>query len=156
MSLLLTSPAFVEGGTIPSRFTCDGENVSPELHIANVPKGTAALVLVMDDPDIPGFVKEKFGIQKFDHWAVYNVPADTAVIPEGALVGTGALNTSGEAQYTGPCPPDREHRYIFRVYAVSSTLTFVKTPTLDEVETAAQGIMLESATLMGRYARINN
>ena len=153
MSLSLTSPAFEEGGLIPSKFTCDGENVNPELRIANVPEGTKSLVLVMDDPDIPESVKQSRGIEKFDHWALYDIPADTVVIPEGATLGTSAENSTGKVGYTGPCPPDREHRYFFRLYALSGTLNFIKSPTLDELETAAQGMSLGEATLMGRYDR---
>jgi Raf kinase inhibitor-like YbhB/YbcL family protein len=152
----ITSPVFPQGGLIPSKFTCDGENISPEIRIEGVPEGTESLVLVMDDPDIPDSVKQSRGIEKFDHWAVYGIPADTAVIPEGAQIGTGALNGRGEATYTGPCPPDREHRYFFRVYALSGTLNFIKAPTLDELETAAQGMMLGKAELIGRYNRPQN
>lgn len=153
MSLSLTSPAFEANGLIPSKYTCDGENVSPELHIEHVPEGTESLILVMDDPDIPDSVKEARGIEKFDHWAVYNIPNDTTTIKEGASIGTGAQNSRGTFVYTGPCPPDREHRYVFRLYAVSGTLNFIKAPTLDEVEVAAKGMIIESATLIGRYDR---
>ena len=153
MSLILSSPVFSEGGSIPSKYTCDGVNVSPELHIDNVPEGTKSFVLVMDDPDIPEFVKKERGIEKFNHWALYNIPADTRILKEGELIGTSAMNGRGEAKYTGPCPPDREHRYIFRLYAVSGQLNFLQAPTLDEVETAARGMMLGSSTLTGRYNR---
>ncbi len=154
MSLSLTSPAFEEGGLIPSRYTCDGENISPGLTIENVPTGTKSLVLVMDDPDIPDTVKQARGIEKFDHWAVYNIPADTSEIAEGATVGELGLNSRGDLSYVGSCPPDREHRYFFRLYALSGMLTFAEAPSLDELELAAQGILLEKATLMGRYKRV--
>lgn len=156
MSLTLTSPAFSENGLIPPTYTCDGENVSPELRIENIPRGTQSLVLVMDDPDIPDSVKQARGIEKFDHWAVYNIPPDTTVIKEGEVLGTGAQNGRGTFVYTGPCPPDREHRYVFRLHALSGTLNFIKAPTLDEVEEAAKGMTIESATLIGRYNRPGN
>lgn len=154
MKLTLTSPAFVENGKIPSEYTCDGTNVNPEIHISGVPEGTQSLVLVMDDPDIPDFVKKERGIEKFDHWAVYNIAPDTTVIKTGEVIGSGALNSTGKTGYIGACPPDREHRYIFRLYAVSGTLNFIKTPTLDELETAVKGMMLDTATLIGRYERV--
>ncbi len=153
MSLTLTSPAFPEGGRIPAPYTCDGDNVSPELHISGVPEGTQSLVLVMDDPDIPDSVKQVRGIETFDHWVVYNIEADTEVIQEGEALGMSGMTSIGKTGYVGPCPPDREHRYIFRLYAVSDVLHFEKTPTLAEVEAVAQGKSLESATLMGRYER---
>lgn len=156
MSFALTSPVFEVDGLIPSEYTCDGEGVSPELHIENVPEGTASLVLVMDDSDIPESVKQARGIEKFNHWAVYNIPADTKVLPRAWDGGTGALNSTGAVGYRGPCPPDREHRYIFRLYALSGTLNFIKTPTLDEVESAAEGMMLGKAELIGRYNRPSN
>lgn len=154
MSFSISSSAFKDGERIPSKYTCDGENVNPEIRIQGVPEGTVSLVLVMDDPDIPDSVKQSRGIEKFDHWAVYNIPADTTVIPEGEIVGTGGLNGRGSTAYTGPCPPDREHRYFFRVYALSGTLNFIQAPTLDELEEVAKSSALESATLMGRYERI--
>ncbi len=153
MSFSLTSPVFTDGGLIPEKFTCDADNVSPELRIQGVPEGTESLILVMDDPDIPESVKTARGIEKFNHWALYNIPKDTTVLPEGASIGTAGLNGRGDTAYTGPCPPDREHRYFFRLYAVTGTLNFIKAPTLDEIETAGQGMMLASTTLMGRYVR---
>jgi hypothetical protein len=157
MAFTLTSPAFTEGGLIPSKYTCDGENLSPELHIGNVPPGTEALVLVMDDPDIPDLVKQSRGIETFDHWVVYNIPKDTVVIPEGAKsFGTSGINSAGSHGYRGPCPPDRQHRYFFRLYAVSGTLNFLKAPTLREVEEASRGMVLGEATLMGKYEREKN
>jgi len=157
MALTLTSSVFEPGETIPSKYTCDGDNVNPPLSISGVPEGTKSLVLVMDDPDIPEEVKAARGIEKFDHWAVYNVAADTAEIPENVALASAALNGRGEEAYTGPCPPPQyeptEHRYIFRLYAVSGQRNFISTPTLDEVEQAAEGMMLEKAELIGRYER---
>ncbi len=154
MSLTLTAPTFIDGERIPSKYTCDAENINPELHIENIPEGTQSLVLVMDDPDIPDSVKKSRGLEKIDHWVLYNIPATTAVIPEGGTVGTAGVNTRGLLAYAGPCPPDREHRYFFRLYAVSGTLNFLKTPTLYDVEEAAKAMMIEMTTLMGRYERI--
>lgn len=153
MTFILSSPAFKDGASIPTKYTCDGENISPELRISGVPDGTQSFVLVMDDPDIPDAVKQSRGIEKFDHWALYNIPVETTLVTEGASVGTGALTSLGKEGYVGPCPPDREHRYFFRLYALSGTLNFIKAPTLDEVETAARGMELGRATLMGTYVR---
>lgn len=153
--MTLSASAFEDGGQIPSKFTCDADNVSPELSIENAPEGTESFVLVMDDPDIPDSVKERLGAEKFDHWVLYNIPGDTRTIPEGNAPGTHGLTSRGEAAYAGPCPPDAEHRYIFRLYALSGQLNFIKAPTLDEVEAAAQGSALESASLTGRYERVN-
>jgi len=154
MSLTLSSPVFEDGGSIPSQYTCDAENINPELHIHNVPEGTQSLVLVMDDPDISEAAKIERGIDVVDHWVLYNIDPTTSVITEGATIGEQGLNVSGQVGYRGPCPPDREHRYFFRLYAISGTLSFVQTPTLKEVEDAARSMMIEQTTLMGRYKRI--
>lgn len=157
MALTLTSPAFEPNGTIPSQYTCDGANTIPPLAIEGAPEGTMSFVLVMDDPDIPAEIKASRGIEKFDHLAQYNIQPETAVIIDGTLPGDAALNSRGETGYTGPCPPaeyePREHRYVFRLYALSRTLAFDETPTLDQVEAAAREYALADTELIGRYAR---
>lgn len=153
MSLTLSSPTFENGGAIPQKYTCDGEEINPELHIGNVPEGAQSLVLVMDDPDIPEAAKRSRGIQKWDHWVLYNIPPDTRVIQEGEVIGSAGKNTLGEPAYQGPCPPDGAHRYIFRLYALPGPLNFIQIPTLDEVESAAKGSTLASTTLTGIYGR---
>lgn len=159
MALSLSSPAFEHNGKIPSKFTCDGEGVNPSLEISGVPEGTETLVLVMDDPDIPQAVKDAQGIEKFDHWVVYNLEADTTSISEGTDVGSTGLNSVGKNAYYPPCPPPQyeptEHRYIFRLYAIRGQLNFIAVPSLDEVEAAAQGSMIEKTELIGRYARVS-
>ena len=158
MTMQLTSSAFSAGEMIPTEYTCDGNNINPPLSISGVPDGTESLVLVMDDPDIPAEVKEARNIEKFNHWAVYNLAADTTEIDAGSTAGTIGNNTRGEAAYVGPCPPPEyeptTHRYIFRLYALSGQLNFIKAPTLDEVETAAGGMMLDKAELIGLYTRV--
>ena len=157
MALTLTSPAFVQNEMIPLRYTCDGENSIPPLDIGGVPEGADSLVLVMDDPDIPMEVKDMRGIEKFDHWVVYNVSPETKRIEAGTEFAGVGLNSAGKVGYTGPCPPPEyeppEHRYVFRLYAIKGQLEFTQTPTLDEVEQAAQAVAIEKAELMGRYRR---
>ena len=156
-SLTLTSPSFLNGGIIPSQFTCDGENTPPPLTISGVPSGTKSLVLVVDDSDIPQVVKDARGIEKFDHWSLYNIPPETTEIIDSGNYSVGE-NGVGELRYTGPCPPPglepREHRYSFRLYALSGTLNFIKAPTLDELELAVAGMMIEKTELIGRYRRL--
>jgi len=156
-SLTLTSPSFLNGGIIPSQFTCDGENTPPPLTISGVPSGTKSLVLVVDDSDIPQVVKDARGIEKFDHWSLYNIPPETTEIIDSGNYSVGE-NGVGELRYTGPCPPPglepREHRYSFRLYALSGTLNFIKAPTLDELELAAAGILIDKTELVGRYQRL--
>jgi hypothetical protein len=155
MSLTLSSPAFEENGQIPSKYTCDGQGINPELDISNVPGGTESLVLLMDDPDIPDNVKATIGQDAFDHWVLYAIDPSTKTIPEGVgdALGSAGLNSGGRSGYTGPCPPDGEHRYVFTLYALKGTLNFIKAPTLSEVRTAAESNMLEKTELIGHYTR---
>jgi Raf kinase inhibitor-like YbhB/YbcL family protein len=157
MALTLSSPAFENNGTIPSTYTCDGSNTMPPLDISGVPEGTKSLVIVMDDPDIPQQVKDANQIEKFDHFVIYAIPPETTHLTADAIGGNFGINGAGDAAYAGPCPPPqyepKEHRYVFRLYALSGILNFIKAPTLDEVETAAKSQMIESAELIGRYER---
>lgn len=158
MTLTLSSPAFANSGTIPEKYTCDGEReLSPPLSIGGAPEGTKAFVLIMDDPDIPKEVKASHGIEVFDHWTVYNIPPATRGIPEGATIGSAGLNGVGSEGYIGPCPPSqyepREHRYIFALYALRDVLHFNEPPTKQQVLDALAPLLLAKTELVGRYAR---
>lgn len=158
--LTLTSSAFENGGVIPSKYTCDGDRLlNPPLSISGVPEGTKSLVLLMDDPDIPEVFKKERGIDAFDHWVLYAIPPETTQIPEGAPLGSSGLNSAGTSGYTGPCPPPEyeptKHRYIFKLYALSGTLNFIKEPTLSEVKQAVEGMVIDETELTGTYDRKN-
>lgn len=147
----MTSPAFLQGGKIPAKFTCEGDNINPELHFEGVPDGAKSLVLIMDDPDVPAFVRKE---QMWDHWVVFNIPPKMTKIEESASpFGTPGRNTEGGLDYQGPCPPDREHRYFFKLYAIDRELVLPKGATKIEVEKAMQGHILAEAVLMGRYEK---
>ena len=148
----LTSPAFSHEGMIPSKHTCDGNNVNPRLEIHDAPEGTNTFVLLMDDPDVPKHLRED---GMWDHWVVFNIPGDTTIIKEGeepcGMQGTG---TGGDTGYHGPCPPDREHRYFFKLYALDTELDLPEGSTKNAVEDAMNGHILAEAVLMGRYERV--
>lgn len=155
-TLTLTSPVFADNASIPSRFTCDGDRtVSPALSIAGVPEGTKSLALIMDDPDVPK-VLHADGV--FDHWVLFNIPADTSEIPEGGSAGVAGANGAGKNAYTGPCPPPQyepsEHRYFFKLYALDSELSLQAGATKEEVEKAMEGHIMAQTQLVGRYKRI--
>jgi Raf kinase inhibitor-like YbhB/YbcL family protein len=155
--LTLTSSAFQENASIPAQFTCDGANRSPELSISGVPAAAKSLVLIMDDPDIPEAVKTARGIDVFDHWVVFNMPPDTASLAEGQTPpGLEGANGAGKLGYTGPCPPDREHRYFFKLYALDTMLSLSEGATKAEVEAAMEGHRIESTELIGLYNRPQN
>ena len=152
--LHLTSAAFEYNAKIPSKYTCDGENISPPLLITNVPDGARSLVLFLDDPDIPENIKQERGISVFDHWVVFNIPPSVTEIPEGIQPsGTPGAGTRGEKKYLGPCPPDREHRYFFKLYALDAVLDLPEGSTKEVVSDAMNGHIMEQAELVGTYER---
>lgn len=154
LPMQLTSPAFSNDGKIPSMYTCDGANRSPPLLISDVPTAAKSLVLIMDDPDIPTFVKERYNIAVWDHLVVFNIPPTVKDIPEGKNpVGTLGKNTGGKNAYAGPCPPDREHRYFFKLYALDTMLDLPEGATKADVEKAMPGHIVAKAELVGRYER---
>jgi Raf kinase inhibitor-like YbhB/YbcL family protein len=149
--MTIASPAFAANATIPKQYTCDGASMNPPLSFSDVPSDAKSLALLMDDPDVPKNLKPD-GV--FDHWVLYNIPPTTTAIPESASgIGTPGQNGSGKAQYTGPCPPDREHRYFFKLYALDTMLSFNSPPTKAQVEQAMQGHILDQAELVAKYDR---
>jgi len=143
----LISPDFSDGSSIPDRFTCDGENISPTLNVEEVPETAKSLVLIVDDPDAPGGT--------FTHWLIWNLTSDLAQImggnpPSGAVQGT---NDFGTLRYGGPCPPSGVHRYYFRLYAVDAAPELTPRSKRKAVDAAIKGHIVGEATLMGRYAR---
>ncbi len=131
---------------IPSKYTCDGEDVSPELEFSDIPQEAESLALVMDDPDAPSGT--------FDHWVVWNIPPETEMVPEGKEPeGTQGSTGFGRRGYGGPCPPSGTHRYFFKLYALDSMLDLEEGSSKDELERVIEGHIIEKAVLMGRYSR---
>ena len=144
-----------EGEPIDPLHTCDGTNVSPALAWEGVPEGTAELALVVDDPDAPGGT--------FTHWVAYAIPADYAGLERGlppgpALSGAVSLlqglnDGSDVPGYTGPCPPQGEHGYVFTLYALDEETGLEGGATVDELRAAIEGHVLAEASLTAPYAR---
>jgi Raf kinase inhibitor-like YbhB/YbcL family protein len=155
MALTLTSSAFEPGGTIPSKYTCEGDDVSPPLAFAGVPSGTKSLALVVDDPDAPDPKAPK---KVWVHWLVYNLPAESEGLPENAsgagLPGgaTTGLSDRKETAYHGPCPPIGRHRYFLKLYALDVTLP-EKPLAKPELEAAMKGHVLARTELIGTYQK---
>jgi Raf kinase inhibitor-like YbhB/YbcL family protein len=144
----LSSTAFSDGGAIPGRFTCDGEDVSPDLTWAGAPEGTQALALVVTDPDARDFV----------HWLVYDVdgspsgglPLGVSSSPDAPAQGT---NSFGKLGYGGPCPPSGTHRYRFTLYALDQALELTGAPRIDDLRAVMHGHVIGETTLTGSYHR---
>jgi Raf kinase inhibitor-like YbhB/YbcL family protein len=155
MAMTLNSPAFKQNGQIPSKYTCEGEDVSPPLAWEGVPNGAKSLVLIIDDPDTPDPKAPKM---VWVHWLVYNIPPKTeslpenagkARLPQGALLG---LNDFKKTEYGGPCPPIGRHRYFHKLNALDITLD-LRGATKSQIERAMQGHLLANAELIGRYKK---
>lgn len=143
----ISSPAFSAGAAMPAKYTCDARDVSPPLVIGSVPAGTRSLALIMDDPDAPGGT--------WVHWVLWNIPPETREIPENA-VPVGAKqgrNSWKRASYGGPCPPSGMHRYVFKLYALDTTLNLAPSAGKAELERAMQGHLLAAGQCLGTYAR---
>jgi Raf kinase inhibitor-like YbhB/YbcL family protein len=153
MTIELTSTAFEEGGSIPAKLTCAGEDVSPYLEWHNVPEGTKSLALICDDPDAP--------MGTWVHWVIYGIPADTTSLAEGvppkesidgvALQGKNDFKRIG---YGGPCPPPgKPHRYYFKLYALDTEPDLKPGATKKDLEKAMKGHILAQGQLMGTFKR---
>jgi Raf kinase inhibitor-like YbhB/YbcL family protein len=151
MAFTLTSPSFADGGTVPVRHTCDGENRSPALTWSDVPEGTQSFVLLMDDPDAPAGT--------FLHWSVYDIPADVRELVENvaeATPGISGRNSFRRAGYGGPCPPPKDwaHRYRWAVHALDiDSLGLASGADRDAVEAKMSGHVLATARLTASYRR---
>jgi Raf kinase inhibitor-like YbhB/YbcL family protein len=145
-TMRITSSAFGENQPIPEKYTCDGPGTSPPLHIAGVPSSARSLALIVDDPDAPGGT--------FDHWLLFNIPPTTTDFAEGATAaGHPGRNGFGNTGYGGPCPPDREHRYYFKLYALDHELSLKEGAGRVDLERAMSGHVVAQAQLIGRYDR---
>lgn len=149
MEFKLTSPAFAYGKQIPSRHTCDGENINPHLVIYGAPEKAKSLALIMDDPDAPEGV--------LVHWVAWDIPPDAREIrehsvPFGTRVG---CNVWGNSSYDDPCPIAGTHRYFFRLYALDTKPELPEDAGREELESAMQGHIIATTELMGTYMRTN-
>lgn len=145
-SMKISSIAFVDEGMIPSKYTCDGDDISPPLMIENTPANAKSLVLICDDPDAPAGT--------WDHWVVFNIAPDTVEIKEGEDPrGLDGTNSWGRPGFGGPCPPTGAHRYFFKIYALDIELDLEYGAKKQEIENAMEGHIIEQAQLMGKYKR---
>lgn len=152
MDIKITRTAFEDGGMIPRKYTCDGEDVSPPLAWTGVPEGAKTIALISDDPDAP--------MGTWVHWVLFNLPATEKALPEavppdkelknGARQGRNDFRRIG---YGGPCPPGGTHRYFFKLYALDTVLNLPAGATKAELLKAMEGHILAQGQLMGKYRR---
>ncbi|HET9100345.1 MAG TPA: YbhB/YbcL family Raf kinase inhibitor-like protein [Acidobacteriaceae bacterium] len=150
----LKSSAYRAGSAIPARYSCDGDNISPAMAWKGAPARTKSFALILHDPDAPS----RGG---FTHWVIYNMDAKLNQLVENiprqanvARLGMQGKNDAGQIGYMGPCPPSGTHRYVARLFALDTMLRLKPGATQKELEAAMRGHILETATLIGTYARI--
>ncbi|MGB4292887.1 MAG: YbhB/YbcL family Raf kinase inhibitor-like protein [Bacteroidales bacterium] len=148
----IKSPAFKEGELIPSKYTCDGPDISPPLEWSDAPAGTRSFALISDDPDAP--------VGTWVHWVIFNIPANVnrlnENIPKKDVLSNGARqgrNDFGRIGYGGPCPPGGTHRYYFKLYALDKELDLKAGSTKRDLLKDMEGHVLAEAYLMGKYKR---
>ena len=153
MALQIKSGAFEEGTTIPKKYTCDGDDLSPPLSWTGVPEGTKSFAVICDDPDAP--------MGTWVHWVLWGLPPDTVSLLEGVPAETSltsgakqGLNSWPRVGYGGPCPPPgKPHRYYFKLYALDTLVTLPANTNKAALEEAMKGHTLAEAQTMGKYGR---
>jgi Raf kinase inhibitor-like YbhB/YbcL family protein len=152
MTIKVTSSAFGEGGMIPSKYTTDGQDVSPALKWDGIPDGTQSIALISDDPDAP--------VKTWVHWVMWNIPADKVELeenipqdeklPDGSVQGITDFGTHG---YGGPAPPSGTHRYYFKIYALDNKLDLKRSAKKADMLKAMERHIIAQGQLMGKYKR---
>ncbi len=147
----LFSEAFKQNGKIPFKYTCQGLDINPPLEISDVPTEAKSLALIVDDPDVPERIRKD---RLWVHWVAFNIDPKTRSIEEGIeTLGTFGRNTDGKNVYMGPCPPDKEHRYFFKLYALDSMLKLNEGISKEELLVGMSGHILAQCELIGRYEK---
>lgn len=143
----LTSPVFKNNGFIPSKYTCDGENISPPLSVAGIPSKTKSLALIVDDPDSPSGT--------WTHWLIWNINANITEIPENFFSSDSIEGTTswGKPGYSGPCPHSGTHRYFFKIFALDSKLNIPSSSLVSDFLEASQNHIIDQDQIIGRYSK---
>lgn len=142
--LTITSAVFNNNGMIPARYTCDGENISPPLHIEGIPAAAKSLALIVDDPDAPGGT--------WVHWLVWDIPVSHH-LKENSIHGMQGMTDFKIHTYSGPCPPKGTHRYFFKVYALDGLLHLPGSTARAQLERAMSEHILAYGELVGLYKK---
>jgi Raf kinase inhibitor-like YbhB/YbcL family protein len=155
MALTIESAAFQPNGNIPRKHTCEGADVSPPLAWSGEPAATKSFALIVDDPDAPD---PSAPSMTWVHWVVYNLPASTHALAEGAsrklpAGARGGKNDWKRTGYGGPCPPIGRHRYVHKLYALDTELPDLHEPTKAQLEAAMKAHVVAQAALVGTYQK---
>jgi len=142
------SSVFENNGKIPSKYTCDGEGINPSLEINDIPENAKSLAFIIEDPDAP--------VGLWIHWMIWNIqPVELKIGENDTPQGIIGKNSSGNNCFDDICPPDREHRYFFKVFALDCEIDLdPNIATREDFYKALEGHIVESCELMGRYKRV--
>ncbi len=142
--MTISSPVFEDGGMIPVKYSCEGENVNPPLDISGFPEEAVSLAIIMEDPDAPAGT--------WVHWLVWNIPV-THHIKEDHVPGKEGINDFQKHKYGGPCPPKGTHRYFIKIYALNATLDLPGNTQKKQLEKAMSEHIIGFGELIGLYKR---
>ena len=145
-NLVVQSVAFANNGHIPSKYTCEGDNINPPIEISDIPEETRSLAIIMEDPDAPA--------GDFTHWLLWNI-SPSEEIAENTNQGTSGINDFGKTGYGGPCPPSGAHHYYFKVYALDKELSITAGENKNALLEAMNGHILATGELLGRFKKKN-
>ena len=147
--LILESSAFKNGTTIPKKYGYKNSNINPPLKIRGIPQNTKSLTLIMDDPDAMGAVGKIWV-----HWIIWNIKPDTTEIKEDSIPTDSIEGKTdfGEIDYGGPAPPDKEHTYVFKLYALDTKLNLHRGASKIDVEKSMKNHILAEAKLTGKFS----
>ncbi len=143
----IKSLAFKDGEYIPSKYTCDGEDINPPLEITDIPQNAKTLALILDDPDAP--------TKTWVHWLIWNIPIDNTSIQEGKPPknATYGINDFNKLEYGGPCPPSGTHRYFFKAYALDTEIDLKEGATKEQLLEKMEGHIIEFSQIIGVYSK---
>jgi Raf kinase inhibitor-like YbhB/YbcL family protein len=147
--LKISSPAFADKGRLPAKYSCDGEGVNPPLTFSNIPPKTQSLALIVEDPDIPEQFKTQIPSGVFDHWLIWDIAADSKGFAEGGE--KRGINAAGAPGFFPACPPDKVHRYFFKLFALDKKLTGIRIQNKADLQNAMAGHIVQQAEMIGMY-----
>ncbi len=147
--LKISSPAFADNGQMPAKYSCDGAGVNPPLTFSNIPPKTQSLALIVEDPDIPEQFKAQVPGGVFDHWLIWDVAADSKGFAEGGE--KRGINAAGQPGFFPACPPDKAHRYFFKLFALDKKLAGTEIKNKTDLQRAMAGHIIQQAEMIGLY-----
>jgi Raf kinase inhibitor-like YbhB/YbcL family protein len=156
MTFSLSSSAFDPNAAVPTKYTCEGANISPPLAWSGAPATAKSYALIVEDPDAPDPAKPT---RVVSHWVAYNIPASATSLSENASnkgMPAGSAQGSNEGNkpiYMGPCPPIGRHRYFFKLFVLDTMLKGLSNPKKADLEKAIQGHVIGNAVLIGTYEK---